>query len=1641
MDSIQNNHTYLSQIKGDTKLSDLRMTHRYILSFKDENTVSLKRNRIGDMLRNWFAKWFLSCNRNGTLRDVHAGIINRLISINAQGGANGISADEVGRLSPDYLGQVIDLAQGNEKIINAVINHCNVNDQLLAKIASDPNSTSETLNKIYDHPNAGQAVLSAVTSHSNYSPGRNLVGGKGFFLYRMKQAGLPVPDFRCVDTGVGSAIENHKPDSDTIQQHFPGSSYTCIADIKKDLCTKPPEERKKGLEHLAQLLESNAFYQNISQTGSVEVIRTLYKQVSEDSQGRQVPVIARSSGVAEDRYGDAQAGKYDSHVKGQEDIVRTYLKVIASGYRSNASSEGIIADAMPVVLQKCVDCRLGGVAMSYASLDDNTIQINSAPGQPKTAVGGNYGAMPDLHCVDRTGPELTVKFTPGNTESVFQLSENTGGDGFHEEAVSAEQVTGISLSDAHIRELTEYIKVLENRLLCPVDVEFGIDHQGKLFILQVRPVTRLPGAMRFNAAPDASPMISGTVVSEGFCSGTLYQAEGPGIPLQKDNIVLASHFHEGMLNADFLDKAGGFIFKQGGLNDHVAISLRQAGKPYFIAGDSFRWPKRETTPRQYTLACGHLNGELKGRLWQGDHVETLRQGMTSSSDHTMPVPLNRNTPATCADFNDPGKGFEWLNRQNARLLKYFAPEGVFARCLEPKSVVSVSMSGERQSLMTVLEEETSHFLQDTQALLEGYQQLLAPGGPSGENNEELQQKKAELQTIAAQFNRLSTQAQGILKAITRPFASGQELPDPATDFADWQDQCRQLRNCLQQLSQPRTAEGIRSFHDIVFFIHKAFIQALPLVSESSGMGVTKKIKKNVILIDFAPDDEKSLLSNSLMDALKNMDCDKATVVHTNGALIISASLGVHQCVIESLANGDGGKGAMVRIKFSDNMHGNHDGKPQRMLLATLFLEAISENSLSKQINPSASELIIENTHLPEPKTQEDALLKAIRVIFSLRNLDLDFAESREYRQRLFLPAMTGRIQGGLQLPENELLLKYFLANRTKFINSAEHTERLPFNQCTDKYKAFHELGSIANNPALLSAWMQDQHKTIQREGLSYLLSSDPRIMMKRIKTDFSQYYNADFFKKALSLDTRVMDYIPQDVPGYDDCVTHALKSGRINVKKLPPYLIDNTAVLTSAIKQDGLALQYASDILKEDKEIVMTAVQQDGQALQYASDTLKEDKEIVMTAVQQDGQALQYASDTLKEDKEIVMTAVQQNALALQYASNTLKADKEIVMTAVRQNALALQYAPDTLKEDKEIVMAAVRQTGWTLQYASDALKEDREIVMAAVRQNGRVLQYASKELKADEEIVIAAVQKHGLALEYASEKLRADRTIVMAAVQKYGWALEHASEALKTDWTIVMAAVQKHGWALAYASEVLKTDWKIVMTAVQGGGRALRYVSEKLRADRAIVMAAVQQNGLALKYASDELKADREIVIDAVQQDSQVLEYASDELKADREIVMAAVQQNGPVLEHASEALKTDWTIVMAAVQQNGRALQHASDELKADRAIVMAAVQQHGQALEHASEALKTDWTIVMAAVQQNGRALQHASDELKADRAIVMAAVQQDGLALQYASDELKADKETVIDAVQQGGSALQYAHKNLQKDRDVIWAAIT
>lgn len=61
------------------------------------------------------------------------------------------------------------------------------------------------------------------------------------------------------------------------------------------------------------------------------------------------------------------------------------------------------------------------------------------------------------------------------------------------------------------------------------------------------------------------------------------------------------------------------------------------------------------------------------------------------------------------------------------------------------------------------------------------------------------------------------------------------------------------------------------------------------------------------------------------------------------------------------------------------------------------------------------------------------------------------------------------------------------------------------------------------------------------------------------------------------------------------------------------------------------------------KQMVLEAVKQNGYALNLASDEFKNDKDVVLLAVKQSGWALELASDEFKNDRndrEVVLEAV-----------------------------------------------------------------------------------------------------------------------------------------------------------------------------------------------------------------------------------------------------------------------------------------------------------------------------------------------------------------------------------------------------------------
>ncbi len=150
------------------------------------------------------------------------------------------------------------------------------------------------------------------------------------------------------------------------------------------------------------------------------------------------------------------------------------------------------------------------------------------------------------------------------------------------------------------------------------------------------------------------------------------------------------------------------------------------------------------------------------------------------------------------------------------------------------------------------------------------------------------------------------------------------------------------------------------------------------------------------------------------------------------------------------------------------------------------------------------------------------------------------------------------------------------------------------------------------------------------------------------------------------------------------------------------------------------------------------------------------DKDIVASAVRINGMILQYLGHRFQEDPEIVQIAVESTGWAILSATNAMSLNRDIVTAAVHQNGFVLRCLYAFFQNDPEIVHVAVTSCGVALEFASKELRANKNIVASAVKQNGMALKFASAELQNDLDIVKMAIASCREAIKYASEALRA---------------------------------------------------------------------------------------------------------------------------------------------------------------------------------------------------------------------------------------------------------------------------------------------
>lgn len=207
----------------------------------------------------------------------------------------------------------------------------------------------------------------------------------------------------------------------------------------------------------------------------------------------RAPLAVRSSATTEDAEDASFAGLQDTYlwVMGTAEVERRVRACWSSLYsvpsmayrRKHGLPEAGVA--MAVVIQRMVDARSAGVMFtrSPTSGDRSVIVIESAWGLGSAVVGGEV--TPDRFVIGKITGEISVREI--RDKHIRHLPNADGGTAEVETPAGLREQP--SVSDDELQQLREVARRIEKHYGRPQDIEWAIDQQGALRILQSRPET------------------------------------------------------------------------------------------------------------------------------------------------------------------------------------------------------------------------------------------------------------------------------------------------------------------------------------------------------------------------------------------------------------------------------------------------------------------------------------------------------------------------------------------------------------------------------------------------------------------------------------------------------------------------------------------------------------------------------------------------------------------------------------------------------------------------------------------------------------------------------------------------------------------------------------------------------------------------------------------------------------------------------------------------------------------------------------------------------------------------------------------------------------------------------------------------
>ncbi|HEX3048251.1 MAG TPA: PEP/pyruvate-binding domain-containing protein [Bacillota bacterium] len=304
-----------------------------------------------------------------------------------------------------------------------------------------------------------------------------LVGGKGANLGELTRAGFPVPGGFCITTAAyfeAAQAAKLQPFLEQLSKKGPRAS-----------ARNQPEDFKEPVAAIRQQLLNTPMAASLR-----EAIVQAYESLGEVLE----PVAVRSSATAEDLPEASFAGQQDTflNIIGAETVVDAVRRCWASLWNDRAvvyrSRNGInqCEVSISVVVQRLVAAKVAGVLFTANPLTGKRRQavIDANPGLGESVVSG--ATTPDQFIVNTPAGEIVDRRI---SERRLVITATADGQTQSSQQLNVEKRA--CLDDEQVKALAVLGSRVEEYYGAPQDIEWALDHDGQIWLLQSRPITTL----------------------------------------------------------------------------------------------------------------------------------------------------------------------------------------------------------------------------------------------------------------------------------------------------------------------------------------------------------------------------------------------------------------------------------------------------------------------------------------------------------------------------------------------------------------------------------------------------------------------------------------------------------------------------------------------------------------------------------------------------------------------------------------------------------------------------------------------------------------------------------------------------------------------------------------------------------------------------------------------------------------------------------------------------------------------------------------------------------------------------------------------------------------------------------------------